>query len=281
MTMNGYSKACTLMFFCALMVITLFVAHSPLTAGYVGVSKNDYAIYSVLVGLNNTNAAKNIINYYENINNTKWKLKVEEVSGMDVTISVNKTLNNGTKMETYKGNIENGSGNLSMWVILNNLDVDDTIYQGDETNIPRISSITSEEFADAKRDVMYAYFNETQSDAVSLHHAIWNKETGILCGMISMLMYSGEDFLLNVQINLLIIETNLWGKQDSGLGEAAWVITVVLMTIAFSMLASRIILRKRRKTRRHARNLHRHQRIKHSMRFLLIDLHSSFRCIFS
>jgi len=252
MAMNDHSKAYTLMFFCALIVITLFVAHGPLTAGQIGVSKNDYVIYSVLVGLNSTNAAKNIISYYENINNTKWKLKVEEISGMEVTISINKTLNNGTKMETYKGNLENGSGNLSMWVILNNLDVDDGIYQGDKTNIPCISSITSEEFADAKRDVMYAHFNESQSGARSLNNAMWDKETGILCGMISMVIYSGED--LSVQIDLLIIETSLWGKQDSGLGEAAWIITAVLMTIAFSMLASWIIIRKRRKTRRHQKS---------------------------
>jgi hypothetical protein len=162
---------------------------------------------------------------------------------------------------------------------LNNLDVDDAIYQGDKTNVPCINSITSEEFADAKRDVMYAYFNESQSGARSLHNAMWDKETGILCGMISMVMYSGED--LSAQINLLIIETSLWCKQDSGLGEAAWIITAVLMTIAFSMLASWIIIRKRRKTRRHTRNLHCYQRIKHSARFRFIDLHSSFRCMFS
>ena len=256
--MSSYNKACTLMFFCTLMVMRLFVVHSSLTAGYVGVSKNDYAIYSVLVGLNNTNATKSIINYYENINNTKWKLKVEEVSGMEVTVSINKTLNNGTRMEIYKGNLENGSGNLSMWVILNNLDADDTIYQGNQTNIPRISSITSEEFAGAKRDVMYAYFNASQSDALSLHNAIWDKETGILCGMISILMYPSEGSFLNVQINLLIIETSLWGEGGSGLGEAAWVITVALTATFLSTLASWVILRRRRKTRRHARNLHRH-----------------------
>lgn len=282
--MRSYSQACTVVFFCILMVTALFVAQGR-SAGDVGVSENDYAVYSVLVGLSSTNATKSIVDYYENINNTKWKLKVEEVSGMEVTVSINETLNDGARMEIYKGDLKNGSGNLSMWVILNNLDFDDPIYYGSETNIPRISFVRFKEFADVKRHVVYAYFNEsrsdTQSDIRSIHNAFWDKETGILCGMMSLLEYSDEGFSLDVQINILIIETSLWGKEDSGLREAAWVITVVLMTIALSMLASWIILRKRRKTRKHARNLHRHQRIKHSMRFLLIDLHSLFRCIFS
>lgn len=188
------------------------------------------------------------IEYYENINNTRWNLTIQRVNYPNITISIIKELKNGTTLENYEGNVETGNPDLNMWIVSPDLSIGNPIYKyASDPNIPTINQMDKLEFANATRDVVIANFTQESAEIVSGFWSFWDRETGLLCGMSSRLKYQGEEFVFNAEVDILIVETNLWIKTKSKPDENVWPIIVTLIIILLIAVA---LFRKRKKKRK-------------------------------
>lgn len=250
-------------FSCASLV---FLALPTYSQYILGINDGDWALYSTEAGWRSEILGeKSAPQYYKDINNTQWKLQVENVSGVDeVRCSVTKPFNNGTeKKEIYDGNVRTGSGNLSLWIVSKGLEVGDWI---DEKEFLDVNATRSLEFADALRPVIYAHYSQPESDdSIGFYGVFWDIETGILCGMSISRIRTVEEKSSIAVLSLKIVETNLW-QPDSGSGfpNNMW-FTGFVAVLFFLVLgvAVGISIRKRRKKKRYARHV-KHSRLLHA-----------------
>lgn len=239
-------------FFFIILTVSTGVLLCPTSFGFP--QKGDWATYSALAVCHTDATDEKVqeqIEYYRNINNTKWNLTIQELKYPNVTILITKNLENGTTvLESQEGNVETGNPDLNMWMVSANLSVGDPIYKrASDPNKPLINETDKLEFANATRDVVIAQFSQQESDTISTFWAFWDKETGVLCGMISTMEHQGEDFMFKAEVHMQIVETNLWSKNDSGHNESTWPATIMLVVI-FLILIVIIVLFRRRKRKR-------------------------------
>lgn len=239
-------------FFFIILAVSTGVLLCPTSLGFP--QKGGWATYSTLAVCHTDATDEKVqeqIEYYTNINNTKWNLTIQELKYPSVTILITKNFQNGTTMfESQEGNVETGNPGLDMWMVSANLSVGDPIYKGaSDPNTPLINETDKLEFANATRDVVTAQFSQQESDTISTFWAFWDKETGVLCGMVSTVQHQGEDFIFKAEVHTQIVVTNLWSKNDSGQNEFAWPVTITLVVV-FSIVIVIIVLFFRTKRKR-------------------------------
>lgn len=218
--------------------------------------EGDWAVYSVqahAVCFNDTTDEKvqKEIDYYKNINNTKWNLTIQRVDYPIFKILIIKPLKNGTVSEHCEGNVETGDPDLSMWMISANLSVGGPIYKSGSDQTVLIKSEKPTKFAGATRNVVFTNFNKTELGIISSFAFFWDRETGVLCGMSSIRQYFDENRnpVLDVKVDIVIAETTLWVKTNSENNEM-WPITVTLIVLLSTLVAIAMLFRKRKRKRK-------------------------------
>jgi len=255
---------------CFIIVATIFVETSYCSICLSVPREGDWAVYSVDTWYT-TNATEEdvewLIEDFRNINDTKWTLRVEEFHFPQIKFSIEKAFSDETTLtENHEGSIITGYKELGMWIIQSSLNDDDAIYEGDESaNIPIISSSTEYPFANTTRDVVYASF--TKHEPVGEYYipiyigAFWDRETGILCGMISTATFEEVPFLpdvyLYIKTDIEIVETTLWTESKSEPADFTWLIASTIVILLLISVAAVFILNqkkvKKRKTRKRTR----------------------------
>lgn len=245
MRLFGKSEVAVFMAFC--LVISLLV---PVFARDVlGVNESDWALYNVEASWHSEIPGDTIPQYLEDINYTEWRLQVKKVLDTEsVRLSVTKYYRNGTEMsvEIHEGNVRTGSGNLSTWIVRKNLEVYDLVYEEEDLTV---NDTKSHEFAGAMRSTVYAWFVQDEGDNRTGRYGVfWDKETGILCGGVSITVRIVEDYLSMIVIRTNIDETSLWEPS----GDNFWLLGIVVIIIVL-VLAVAVFAQKRGKLKRRRR----------------------------
>jgi hypothetical protein len=248
MRLFGKCKVAVFMAFC--LIISLLV---PVSAEAVlGVNEGDWALYNIDSLWSSEIPGDTMPQYLADINNTQWKLQVKNIIGTEsVSLSVTKYYRNGTVMsvEIYEGDVRTGSGNLSMWIIPKNLNVDDPVYVGKDLTV---NATNSREFAGAARLTVYAWIvqeEEAGGNTTGRYAIWWDRETGIFCGGVSdTIRIVGDMYLSRTVIRTSIVETSLWEPSNEifwflGIG----VIIIVLVLVVVAQRSGKLKWRKTRK----------------------------------
>jgi len=235
-------------------IITFFLLFSPIMPVHatevLGANQGDWALYEVVSTWNSTIANDTVPQYVVDVNQTTWKVQVEEILGTEeIRVLVTKELKNGTQSETREGNVRTGSGNLGLWVVRKNLNVGDQLIQGEEVKVNKTGSYP---FAGATRSTVYAWFNEEEDDgSLSGYAFFWDRETGFLCGEVFTSTRIVEEMgVSRAIIRLNMVETSLWEPSVDNVWflVVAVIIVVLVLTIVFFVQRRRKL--RRRKTRK-------------------------------
>jgi hypothetical protein len=219
-------------------------------ANILFLSLSDWASYSVestWISASQGNPPLDLVN----VNETEWRLQMLDVSGEDVRFSITKYLKNGTVADVYEGNIWMGSGNLSLWVVRRNLNVNDRVYENEELAVNMTQWL---EFAGANRHVVYAQFQRYEADGTVFrqHGFFWDSETGVLCGSLdSYKLLDAQGNVAAVAMTRSNIEqTSLW-VPERGFDFAAYAwwffgFAVIVSFVSVFVVFYRRMLRRRR-----------------------------------
>lgn len=218
-------------------------------ADILGVKEGDWALYEVASAWNSTITNATAPQYALDVNQTTWKIQVEEViSAEKIKVLVIKELKNGTNRQILEGNVRNGSGNVGLWVIRKNLDVGDSLLEGEGV---KVNETEPHLFAGINRLTVYAWFNEENGGSITEYAFFWDRSTGILCGQIVSSIHIIEDEVVaRTTVRLKIVETNLWGSPADNswfLGLLVFIIVVVLAVSVFAWNRRKLRKRKVRK----------------------------------
>jgi len=199
----------------------------------------------------------NTLQYYRNINDTLWKLYVNKTDNDgEIVFTLIQRLKNGSNVLTvYNGNVFTGSGNLSLWFISPNVNVNQPLYVSNETYKLKAKGIDVEMFAGASRECVLSDFLRPEiGNAEGWYQCVWDRETGLLCTMLSGVKYPAShiDFRTNIYCN--ISRTNLWTLNSSTSIPYAIYVTIVFL---LALLAIYIVyvkkIKKIRKKRVHSK----------------------------
>jgi len=186
-----------------------------------------------------------------NVNQTVWRLQMQDVSEGYVRLSVTKNLWNGTVIDVFQGSVWTGSGNLSLWLVGQNLGVGDPVYEGSEL---KVNSTLSQEFAGVNRPVVYAWFARYEEGGALLreHSFFWDRETGIFCGSLDTYkLIDGQGGVTAISMTRSnIVETSLWAPEE-GFDFAAYAwwffgFAVIMFFMSVFVVFYRRMLRRRR-----------------------------------
>ena len=216
--------------------------------------EGDWAVYSVHAVWHSSATDEKVqeaIEYYEDIDDTNWTLTIQKFDYPEAAISIVEPLKNGTNSKSYEGNVETGDPDLSMWIVSANLSEGEPIYRHEADLNITIKSEEPYEFANAIRDVVYTNFNRTESNVISHFGVFWDRETGILSGMSTILEYYDEDsnLMLTAKVDIVIVETNLWTKTAPRQDKTIWP-TIVTLIVLLSILVVAVVLFRKRKRKR-------------------------------
>jgi molybdopterin-guanine dinucleotide biosynthesis protein A len=86
---------------------------------------------------------------------------------------------------------------------------------------------------------------------ISHFGVFWDRETGILSGMSTILEYYDEDsnLMLTAKVDIVIVETNLWTKTAPRQDKTIWP-TIVTLIVLLSILVVAVVLFRKRKRKR-------------------------------
>src|SRR2546426_2703537 len=139
------------------------------------------------------------------INANFTRLTITDVTGTNITANQLTTYTNGTTiLDNIQGDVATNSGNLTFWLISENLTTGDPIYT--TPNAPIINETLVETFAGTPRTL--DVFNATQvfSGGQAIVDAWWDQQTGILLQLEFHLgTQTGSAFLF-----IRLIATNIW-----------------------------------------------------------------------
>lgn len=178
-------------FLLSAMVVTSVVAQ----LGIVGVVAGNwfkYGTFDVDWSSNDPNATFPPSGWevFVDLNETEWALiRVEDVSGTNVTIQQTAHFKNGTEMiEGGYVDIDAGDGNASLVVVSANLNVNDAFYTSGSYSTWKINETIVRAYPDGAREtnllnMTYEHswtVNETQNYYYFTMNLYWDKLTGIL-----------------------------------------------------------------------------------------------------
>lgn len=227
----------------------LYVVRVSAETYTVGVKVDDWAKYrdTCLWSSEDPNAIEPA--YYKELKNREWrKLTVQAISYTTITVSVATRFKNDTqKTDVYISDVAAGSGDSEFgWQIIpSGLSKGDRISQNPRAII--LNDTMSKEFAGATREANYAGFS-IEVEGVTLFEYYWDKQSGILCAMLTYDISYSEGYRTETLIHTEILETNLWQAEadgDSG-GIELWQVIIVVIVISAVLL----IVRSKHKSRR-------------------------------
>jgi hypothetical protein len=240
------SRLAVFVVFCVLVSVIV----SVYSADVLGVNEGDWALYTVISTWKSAITNDTVPPYAVDINQTTWKVQVEEVWGVDrVRLSVTKYLKNGTRIEIYEGSVRS-SNDLEMWVVRKSLGDGDLVYDDEELTV---NSTGFEEFAGAERSEVYAWFSKVETDGSVSKEAYavsWDGETGILCGMLFQYSRVVEDKSSLMRVRIGIVETSLWEPSSDGGWFLGLLLVIIVLVLAVLVFVWRRVKSKRRKVRK-------------------------------
>jgi len=214
-----------------------------------GVDEGDWASYNVISAWHSTIPGDTVPQDIMDVNQTEWRLDVNEVLGDEESVRVCVTMNyaNETKREIHTGNLRTGSGNLSMWVVRKGLNMGDLVHIEKEL---QVNSTESLEFAGAVRQAVYAWFRQEEADgSVWKHDLFWDRETGVLCGEVISSVHTVDTYICTMAIRISIVETSLWEPSGDGFWLLVWGVIILVVVLAIGVLVWKGGKSSRRKTR--------------------------------
>lgn len=241
----GKSEVAVFMAFCLLFSLVTSVYATDV----LGVNEGDWASYEVVSAWNSEIPGDTVPQYAVDMNHTKWRLLVEEILDVDrIRLNVTKYLQNGTRIEIHEGSVSRNSSDLNMWVVRENLKYGDLVYDEEEIIV---NDTKHQEFAGAMRPTVYAWFRHLETDeGLSAWGVFWDRETGILCGMVHQYSRVLDDKASIMRARIKIVETSLWepsGDNFLFLGLGVMILVLVLAISVFVWKRGKSRRRKRRK----------------------------------
>lgn len=166
---------------------------------------------------------------------------VESVSGTMVVLNEISYFENGTTVtDMFEGDIKSGTGDLVFKLIAKGLSEGDPIAE-DATEA--ILSSKVDEYAGAFRRVnRYFHYAVDRSGNYTDYDVYWDKETGVLCELITAWRFVTEEYSLELLVVSAMSETNMW-QPGSGFKGLEW---VAIVTVVFVIVI--VIYTLRRKT---------------------------------
>jgi len=194
------------------------------------------------------------LQYYKDINGTVWKLFVNETANNgEITFTVLQALKNGSLIPmVYKGNVFTGLGNLSLWFISPNVKAGQSLYISNQTSGPIANKTDFEKFARANRECVFSYFlRQEREDVMGLYQCAWDRETGVLCLMLSGVKYPASHVDFRTNIYCEISRTNLWTQTQNNTTGPPYQIYAAIVFFSLALLTTYIVyIKKIKKTNR-------------------------------
>jgi hypothetical protein len=225
-----------------LSISILFIA-SPVFS----LNKNDWAVYNVKAYWFSNIPEETPPLDVLYINDTIWRLQVEDVVDKRIRISIEKSLNNGTSVDFREGDFWSGEGNLSLWIVRENLNVGYSVYLNSELKVNKTGFY---DFAGVSRDCAYGWFTQQMGQVREEHAFFWDRATGILCGSVASYVYVRDSNTTRLTIYTSIIETNLWSSESDGSAVFNNWWFGVAVSVVILIVACVLFLRERRKVGR-------------------------------
>lgn len=193
------------------------------------------------------------LQYYKSVNGTLWKLFVNESDNDgEIVFTLIQKLKDGSTVPTvYRGNVFTGSGNLNLWFISPNVNKGHSIYVNNETSEPIAKEIKFERFAGASRECVLSDFLRPEMEGVTgLYQCAWDRETGVLCTMLSGVKYPASHVDFRTNILCEISKTNLWTQTQNNSTGPSYQIYAVIVFFSLALLTTYIVyIKKIKKTR--------------------------------
>lgn len=219
------------------------------TTDVLGVNEGDWASYEVVSAWHSDIPGDTVPQYAVDMNHTEWRLSVEEILGVDrIRLNVTKYLRNGTQIEIYEGSVSRNSSDLKMWVVRKNLEYGDLVYDEEEV---MVNDTQHREFVGAIRSTVYAWFRHLETDgSVSAYAVFWDRETGILCGMVFQYSRARDDKASIMRTRINIVETSLWEPSSDDFWFLGLGVIILVLVLAISVFVWKGGKSRRRKTRK-------------------------------
>jgi len=253
LTHDGISSMKFSLFFQILLVGSLLAITFPANVFHVsavpsyapGVKSGDIVTYGNVTGFWQSNATQlqppALIAEFLHVQSIH--VGVQSVSGSNVSATQTFTFNNGTGPRNFflSGNVANGSGNLTFWILASGLTAGDPIYNGAGATFNRTDT---EFFGGALRQVIRLSFVANGGN-IQLNWA-WDQATGVLVSFeTNFFLQNGSSSSFGFA-NATITSTSLWplGIGDFGLSAnpTSLIITKISINDQFAFKASTITL---------------------------------------
>jgi hypothetical protein len=208
-------------FLLSAMVVTSVVAQ-PRTVGVAAGNWFKYGTFDVNWSSNDPNATFPPSGWevFADLNKTEWGLiRVEDVSGTNVTIQQTTHFKNGTEaIEGGYVNVDTGDGNMSLVVISANLNANDAFYTSGSYSTWKINETIVRAYPNGAREtnllnMTYEHswtVNETQYYYYFTMDIYWDKLTGILVEDYYRLINQTGEYLTTWSALSGMTESNGW-----------------------------------------------------------------------
>lgn len=234
-----------------LVMLVAFTLGSSATTYTVGVKVGNWAKYKTYAVwmVEPTDANVTQPQQVKDANNTeKIEIEVRETSVTSVTISVTTRFKNATqKVDTYSGDIKIGGGNLSLMIAAAGLSVGDKISEAPMAF--QINETKSKFYADAWREVNYAYLVIPLDNTTTIYEYYWDRATGILCAVSMLLTMETESYKTWASVITEMTETNIWQPQSPSSMEWGLIIAAIIIVSGFFVFLRKSGMKRRRKHR--------------------------------
>lgn len=239
------SEVAVLMTFCLLFSFVMPVY----VAAVLGVNQGDWASYEVVSAWHSEIPGDTVPQYAVDMNHTEWRLLVKEILGVDrIRLNVTKYLQNGTQIEIYEGSVSRNSSDLKMWVVRKDLEYGDPVYDEEEV---MVNDTQRQEFAGAMRSTVYAWFRHLETDgSISAYAVSWDRETGILCGMVFQYSRVRDDKASIMRARIKVVETSLWEPSGDNFWFLVLGVIILILVLVISVFVWKGGESRRRKTRK-------------------------------
>jgi hypothetical protein len=205
---------------CLLMTFGLRANLAVANVRTVGVSKDDWFKYSLVLNWSSNNPNATIPATMKPFAEVEWMLTtIEGLSSTNVTFQMLTHLKNGTEytQESWV-DVETGQG-ASPFAIAANLNQNDTLYTHAPYSAWKIQETIARTYPEGPRDTNHAC-NTTELDGTGFHEHnfvdwYWDRSTGIAVEeIISMQRYETGGSQMNISSVMTIIGSNVWTISD-------------------------------------------------------------------
>ncbi len=224
------------MFLVSVMLVTLVLAQPRV----VGINVGDWFKYEE-IGFDwySNNPEATIPPYAADLNETEYVIiTIQDISGTNVTLQLTTRFTNGTDdIESGYINIDTGDGNLTIWVISANLNVNDTLYTSGFYSTWRLNETIMRTYPDEVRDTTHFNLtvkhesNETGYYMYASTNYYWDRSSGIMVEMTQNQTVQMGGNYTTLSIWFRITESGVWVVPEFDTW-TSMLIPVTILTVA-------------------------------------------------